>query len=345
MARTHLQVCFLIAICSASLGRAFTAQWRQVKPSETGAARAQNNAPHWVSRPPPTPSTLLRVFLPGTFGTPGSCSHLLNAVAGSGEPTIGLSYGFLTLPDASRNRACATKSGSDAVAQCLENQHADALWGGGREKSLWPEVAVSDSVSGRLGLLLAYLDQNFPEEGWKRFLDSSREPQEPKWKLILVGGHSQGAGHAGYLAQTTYLAGAALLSGPQDECIGCPNDGKGLLWVDRNWTTRHVTAAKHARESATSVIGQNWRFMARQLGWPGEPVDVGTARGPLPYGALVSHVSPSKMFIPRPFHVSMAEDLATPMVRSGIWDEMALYGVSLWPSLFVGPNASTAIMI
>ena len=43
-------------------------------------------------------------------------------------------------------------------------------------------------------------------------------------------GHSEGAGHAAYLAKTKITSGAVIISGPQDECIGC-TDGTNF-WID-----------------------------------------------------------------------------------------------------------------
>lgn len=78
------------------------------------------------------------------------------------------------------------------------------------------DVDAANSIVGRLTRLLDFLDRNHPDEGWNRFLVGDR----PAWSRIVVGGHSQGAGHAAYLGQRVRLAGALLLGGPGDFVAG-----------------------------------------------------------------------------------------------------------------------------
>lgn len=314
-----------------------------VTPSEAGttSVNATNrDVNHFVTANPTTAANdLLRVFLPGTFGQPVGSLYLLGSIAACSRPTIGLSYNFIPYPDAMRNEICFNATGSDdaAFVDCLARQHSDALFGSQPgEDALWPAVAEEDSVNGRLTQLLAYLSKEFPDEGWARFLDGTA----PRWDRIMMSGHSQGAGHTGYLAQTTALAAAVMLSGPQDECIHCP-EGPDNLWVSQPWTTSHVTAAAHVNESASDVIQANWRQMATAVGWPAEPTNVGpTAMDPPPYGAALSEVpyNPDYTSI-RPYHVSMAGDSGTPMTTHDE-QEVAVYSLALWPALFADPPAA-----
>jgi hypothetical protein len=297
----------------------------------------------------PVPGGILRVFLHGTGGRPSGSSYLLNAIAGCKKAAIGLSYGAFAEPDAKRNKLCAEKHNSSrANLHCLGNMHKDALWGGDREKDLWGEVRWEDSVSGRLVFLMKYLNKTFPDEGWGQYLDEKKDRhdrQQPKWKLLFVGGHSQGAGHAGYLAVTIRLAGAALLSGPQDECLNCNSSSilGTAMWTQKDWKTKQVNAAMHAKEDAAEAIKGNWRRMADQLNWPDEPVDIGSGQQQqLPHGALVSDLSPSNAHLPRCYHMSMAIDAATPIAKIAA-SHTAVYAIGLWPNLFAEPIRSKNI--
>lgn len=320
-------------------------QWRLVTPSQAGNAgvNATNRyVPHLVTAQPTKSETdVLRVFLPGTGSQPGASTYLLRSIAECNRPTIGLSYSFLPFADATRNELCFNDSGANESAHvdCLARQHSDCIWGSEPGyHGLWPAVAEQDSVVGRLRLLLAYLDAQYPEEDWARFLDGTA----PRWDRIMMSGHSQGAGHTGYLAQTTPLAAAVLISGPQDECIDCA-DGPDNLWLAQPWATTRVTAAANILESASDVIQLNWVRMVGTLGWPEKPTDVGeSASVTPPYGAALSAAPYDPQYTgPRPYHCSMAGDGVIPMtLDNGV--EVALYGEVLWPALYADPPAANA---
>jgi hypothetical protein len=70
-----------------------------------------------------------------------------------------------------------------------------------------------EAIVGRLVSLLRNLHKTDPTAGWSKFLKSSSDTLD--WPRIIVGGHSQGAGHAAFLAQQVPAAAAALLSGPR----------------------------------------------------------------------------------------------------------------------------------
>eukprot|EP00931_Biecheleriopsis_adriatica_P010761 TRINITY_DN111826_c0_g1_i1.p1 TRINITY_DN111826_c0_g1~~TRINITY_DN111826_c0_g1_i1.p1 ORF type:complete len:359 (-),score=23.14 TRINITY_DN111826_c0_g1_i1:52-1128(-) len=309
--------------------------FQQIHPSETGsdANATDKDATHWVFPGRILADEPLRVFLPGTSGHPSEESYLLKSITECDKPTIGLSYSFETSPDASRDLACKMKYGEDMASRgkCLADQHSDAIWGGNSQPDLWQEIESQDSINGRLALLLSFLDQKQPDHGWNAYIDRGMSNQV-RWDRIVLGGHSQGAGHSAYMAQTTMLHGAVLLSGPQDDA-SVPN-----TWVDRKlWATTRVVAAKHANETAEETIGANWRRMAMAVGWPndGRAWDLGHALQSPPYGTVVSNIPPASLLIPRPYHCSMALDVNTPInstLASG--QKQALYAMFLWPGLY-----------
>jgi hypothetical protein len=79
---------------------------------------------------------------------------------------------------------------------------------------------VSDSVNvdslncvtNRIAKLVLYLAKTRPTEGWNNFLDHGHI----RWELVTLAGHSQGAGHVGYIGHAFKVHKVIMLSGPQD---------------------------------------------------------------------------------------------------------------------------------
>ncbi|MEL7448077.1 MAG: hypothetical protein AAFN78_02650 [Pseudomonadota bacterium] len=100
------------------------------------------------------------------------------------------------------------------VDNCAELIRREKLFG--EELSDLADVDVANSINYRLIALLAYLEANLPEEA----LTASSASVSPDgifdWSTIRMGGHSQGAGHAFYIAKNFGTQHACLLAGPFD---------------------------------------------------------------------------------------------------------------------------------
>jgi hypothetical protein len=79
--------------------------------------------------------------------------------------------------------------------------------------------------------LLQYLNTTYPSQNWGQFLISSTTPD---WSKIIVGGHSQGAGHACYLAKQYDVDRVLMFSGPNDYSNFFSNSAH---WLRQNGTT------------------------------------------------------------------------------------------------------------
>jgi len=266
-------------------------------------------------------------------------------MADSGAPTIGLVYSTLRPGDSGRNALCG---GEPDTAQCLEDQHLQAILGGDYRSNLWPATSPFDSITGRLGMLLKYLDENHPNEGWCDFYhEDGGDIPTPYWKKIVVVGFSQGAGHGAYMAQWQKLAGVGLLSGPQDECIDCPKGTK--LWVDNDYKTYAITGMAHGSadpslEPLLPVIKDNWSRMKATgtISWshtkgPLTVTDIGTGLDGH-YGVceapIVSFLKPSDTTsCGRAGHCSMALDNSTPLIESTNGDKTFIYALHAWPEI------------
>lgn len=291
------------------------------------------------------------VYLPGTTDWPGLSSCLLQAVASNGIPTIGLTYGYLRRGDGYRNTRCASLlNDTDATVECLTEQHNDAIFGGTygadriyNDAEFWQLVDPRDSIAGRLGLLLAQLDESFPDEGWNAYYtgDVDSYPDSlpmPKWKKITFMGHSQGAGHSAYLAATQKVHGAVLVSGPQDECEGCPEGTK--FWIDDKFKSTKITAFAHGDSSASDLeptlplMEDNW---ARMGVWH-EPLMVKNVDDYIHYDVcktpIVSSIAPSDTSpCGRRGHCATALDDSAPVLANNNGDNVYIFAMDIWSTV------------
>lgn len=70
-----------------------------------------------------------------------------------------------------------------------------------------------NAIHSRVINLIHYLDVNYPSQNWSQYLSSS---STLNWPKIVVGGHSQGAGHACYFAKYGSVERVLMFSGPND---------------------------------------------------------------------------------------------------------------------------------
>jgi hypothetical protein len=159
------------------------------------------------------------------------------------------------------------------------------------------------------------------------------------WDRVIVSGHSQGAGHAAFWAQSRPVLGAALLSGPQDTV------GDALPWLHTmlpasgdTWWRVLLSAHEECgplpldRRSFCEPNGLMRNLAARRLvtsvsvsNWTG----AGGARfaGPGSSGVVVSFAEPSATCpYGRKYHCSVALDRCAPLETTDI--------ETLWGDLF-----------
>lgn len=233
--------------------------------------------------------------------------------------------------------------------QPLRTRYEDAIVGGQygatttrpTNEPLWQEIDARDSISGRLGMLLKHLDDEYPIEGWGDyfFIESTNSSSIPTpiFEKITFIGHSQGAGHAAYLARTRAVHGAVLLSGPQDECVGCAVETS--FWVDGPFHTTAIAAFAHADdrneyEPTLPIIQSNW---ARFGTFPStNPFTIGTEAFDVCRSPILTSLRPaSTSSCGRKGHCSTALDDSTPFLENTFGGASKIYGIDLWRSLAV----------
>jgi pimeloyl-ACP methyl ester carboxylesterase len=161
---------------------------RQLRPNDTNSAITEWNEPHIVCAPAEANQhKKLFVFLPGTGATPDYYTYLMKAAAESGLHAIALRYPN----DRSVNLQICPR---DFDNDCHEKNRHETLTGIDTSKHV--TVDEDNSITGRLLSALTSLAVDMPEEGWDQYLEN----EAVRWESIVVAGHSQGGGHAVYLA-------------------------------------------------------------------------------------------------------------------------------------------------
>mmetsp|Transcript_19038 Transcript_19038/g.37861 ORF Transcript_19038/g.37861 Transcript_19038/m.37861 type:complete len:401 (+) Transcript_19038:282-1484(+) len=336
---------------------------QKIKPSDTslnidvipnltvGGEEYNGDADHFVMIPDPEAMVeKVLIYLPGTTDRPELSSCLLKSVAASTPfPTIGLSYSYLTSGDSFRNGKCQSlvaEFGLEEQINCLTEQHNDAIDGGtygsthfkeDKVTKFWESVDPANSITARIGKLLQYLDEKNPGTGWGGLYTAGEDP-EPNWSKLIIMGHSQGAGHAAYLGQTKELMGAVMISGPQDECIECPEGTE--FWIDHDYMTLNAYTAFASGDEPfymNGVMGDNWNRMteAGAVTW-GEPTDVGFAVEAVDACAspLVTHVeyAPTSTCGGKE-HCSTSLDDSVPFIKRTDGEKQYLYDLTVWPTI------------
>jgi len=153
---------------------------------------------------------------------------------------------------------------------------------------------------------------------------------------MIIVGHSQGASHAAYLAQTKILPGAAFLSGPQDECQNCSPNTR--FWIDEEFLTKEITAFAYGDEEGEPtlpIIEDNWKRMnvwsrpLRVINFLDNNGGYDVCKYP-----IVSTIPPSDTSLcTRRGHCSVAADQSTPYLNTTCGEIIPLYSLGVWTDL------------
>lgn len=301
---------------------------RFIDPAVTDSAIDQWLEPHLVSYDPSIPHRQqLFVFLPGSFGQPRHYQQLLRMAARLGLYVIGLRYPnswtVYSLCSESPDSACHFKVRFEIVE--------------GVDLSPLVDITPANSIHNRLRALLQYLVQRFPNEGWEQFLD---EDGDIRWERVLVGGHSQGGGHAALIGKF-YRVARVLMFAWSDLW---KENGQWRLapWVDSlNATPSNAFVGfAHVKDALLANLAA-WRGLG--LAQFGPPVLVDTVPPPYRHShQLLTDVTPARSGA---YHGSVATDYATPLDSNGVpilapvWAYMLLGDATTVPT----PAESSAV--
>lgn len=174
-----------------------------VQPEDTDTAYSAGTDSHFVAiqRDDPTRDRLL-LYMGGTNSSPSRTTLFLERAAELGYHAASISYPNST----SVQSAC----GSSADRDCHMEFRQEACFGTPMSGSI--DIDSLNSIVTRTVKLLQYLARQFPGQSWDKYVEDDRLV----WSKVVTAGHSQGAGHALYLAQARSVARCLMFSGAND---------------------------------------------------------------------------------------------------------------------------------
>lgn len=182
-------------------------QETRIDPSATDPAITQARGPHLaVVDTEAQPNGLLLLSIGGTNSIPSDFLPFDRVAAKQGYSVLALDY-----PNTVITTACKTSPQPDP---CTLFRREIV---GGEQVSDLVQVDRNNSIEHRLEALLRYQAKVDPQH-YGQFVNEDG----PVWNKIVVVGHSQGSGHAGFLAKKHPMQGAILLAGPQDTTAAGP---------------------------------------------------------------------------------------------------------------------------
>jgi len=298
---THvIPVLLLLITAEAAFCRGYSVPPAETDPAITGAL----NDHYVVSNPWAVQRGVLFLFFPGTVSRATNYKMLCETAADQGFHAISLQY----VNEASVNTKCARSRGLD----CYENMRREILFG----TDFSPHVNVNrpNSAENRLIKLLQYLAEKYPSDGWDRYLTAQGVPW---WSRILLGGHSQGGGHAAMLGKYYSVAGVIMFASMD---YSFQHDKAGG-WIHANSNTRleKFFAAAHTEDQTMPITAMRryWNaFGFRELG-PVINIDhIGR-----PYAntnTLITSIKPARLDKQRSnYHNALCMDADTPLSGDG----------------------------
>lgn len=173
----------------------------RVDPTQTDAAIESVHGPHLVQYDTENSNHRLLVFFVGTN------AHADQAVA-IGQTFVSLGYHVITLDY--ENKILSNSCVHSPDLSCSDSYRAAIV--SGTPGSDLIHVDAANSILNRFQKLLAYLVKEDTGGGWNEFFAEGK----PVWNRIVLAGHSQGSGHAAYIAKLYEVDKVLMFSGPQD---------------------------------------------------------------------------------------------------------------------------------
>lgn len=279
---------------------------REVLPVATDANISTDLEAHFAINPAPAVATRaqLFVFFPGTFATPSLYRLVVRTGAAQGFHALGLNY-----PNA---QAVGSLCNNSTDVDCHGKARGEIL--SGQDMSSLIAVTPANSINNRLIKLLTYLHAQYPTEGWGQYLVAG----QPDWPRIRVAGHSQGGGHAGYIAKLYAVDRAVYFSSPGDWRNGV---NQPATWI----VTAGVTPAArqygftHLQDPLVTFAVATSIWQALGLGVFGAPTTVdGTSAPYMGSHQLTTNAAPNPAgSTVSPFHGAPVVDSQVPLTPGG----------------------------
>jgi hypothetical protein len=246
----------------------------------------------------------LVVLLPGTGAEPADYARFLAEGSARGYHVIGLSYAN----SQSVEGLCQNSPATDCHAEVREEILT------GQDRSSLLQVSPPNAINNRINRLLTWLHTQFPDEGWDQFVGET----SVSWPRITVAGHSQGGGHAAFIAKRVRVDRAVYFGAPPDWNL---QRDAPALWLGAPGATdaSRQFGVVHLRDNIVppARADANWRQLGMAAGGPVVLTDSTSA----PWGN--SHrLTTDLPFNPasraqNPFHGAPITDASTPLDAQG----------------------------
>ncbi len=191
-----------------------------IDPSKTAEAIQTVHGPHVAIYNKAVTSThKLFLMIVGTGGFATETRGMDSIIAGMGYHAISIDY---------KNTVITTVCNNSPDSACFDKFRQEIMFGTPVSDSV--NVDSANCIINRVQKLLLYLVKNDPSGGWGEFIKKN----DIQWGKIVVGGHSQGAGHSAFIAQHFKVSRALIFSGPQDYRVAFHSPA---LWLSRKSVT------------------------------------------------------------------------------------------------------------
>ncbi|MFM7216502.1 MAG: BPSS1187 family protein, partial [Bacteroidota bacterium] len=170
-----------------------------IAPSATNPSILLFNNNHYVTID--TRTTLrnkLFVFLPGTGGSPEFYKLIVKKAASLGYHAIGLMY-----PNSSDMYSWSASNPDNSQFGKCRQEIFD-----GTNQTFGVTVDANNCIRGRLVKLVQYMAARYPGLNYQQFLNGN----DVVWSNCVVAGHSQGGGHAFYIAKQVAVTKAVAFA-------------------------------------------------------------------------------------------------------------------------------------
>jgi hypothetical protein len=173
-----------------------------IKPKLTNDGYNSDENEHYIVRNASSSNNKLVLFIGGSNSIPKNYNLICDHAASLGFDVISLSY---------QNSVPATSVGNSRDELAFDKYRDEVCFG----NPVSNDVSVNElnSIFGRTVRLLIFLQKDSPAQNWSQYLGPNNTL---KWNKIVLAGHSQGSGHAGYLAKKNTAERLIMLSGPND---------------------------------------------------------------------------------------------------------------------------------
>ncbi|MEI7508226.1 MAG: hypothetical protein WCJ62_02040 [Flavobacterium sp.] len=173
-----------------------------IQPNQTDATYSSAQESHYVVRNTQTHLNKLLLFIGGSYSAPKDYNFICDHGATIGLDVISLSY---------PNGVAAFSMSNSSDPNGFNNFREEICFG--NQVSSMVDVDVLNCITTRATKLLLYLKNTYPDQNWGQYLTATNAIL---WNKVIVSGHSQGSGHACYLAKAFLTDRVVMFSGPND---------------------------------------------------------------------------------------------------------------------------------